>query len=184
MSRAGVNTARVWLWPETDQTLQKYDGAKYGTYTMRVEKGNLHNNMAHFDRMRRGGAGIFLQFSFSLLRPKLTRSTQSLVNVRWDLLDPFLMRIAEARRIFKSDACRPQTFGPTHTSPSCPTSKDVAINLNHPNARKWGFSSFQTVWCQHFLCRQNFCCFLLRGGQVTIEILKIPRRPLPWWKSR
>ena len=50
------------------------------------------------------------------------------------------MRIAETDRIFKSNVCRPETFGQTHIlSSCCPTSEDVAINLDHPHARNCVF---------------------------------------------
>ena len=113
---------------------------------------------------------FFSSVLYLLLRPSIdeVHPVTALVNVRWDLLDPFLMRIVEARRIFKSNVCRPQTFGQTHISPCCPTSKDFAINLNHPNARNWVFFFWNSVMSTFPLSPESLL-LPVNDRQVTID---------------
>ena len=109
------------------KTMQKYAGAKYVTWWVGIGMGwgwVIWHSLTEtgnfcFLIWEEGDLAVIRKHDFlqcPLFWPSLTRSTQPLVNVRWDLLDPFLMRTAEADRIFRSNACWPQTFAQTHTS--------------------------------------------------------------------
>ena len=54
---------------------------------------------------------------------------------------------------------------------------DVAINLN-AQIQSFFFWNKEILFSQHFLCRPNFCCFLLTSDtwQLMREISKIPTR--------
>ena len=84
----------------------------------------------------------------------------------------------------KATHVAPSNFWPdTHTHTHHPVVQK--FRCNKPESPKLSFSSSETVWGQHFLCHQNFCCFLLTADrwQLMCNILKIPIQHLPCGKK-